>query len=96
MLLTLVIIISSAAAAAAAAQVAFLDEIFKANSAVLNSLLTILNERVFDNGSKRLPVPLLAVVGASNELPDRYSWYIRYRVTVLLWYCCIMIPFRGV
>ena len=80
MLLTLVIIISSAAAAAAAAaaQVAFLDEIFKANSAVLNSLLTILNERVFDNGSMRLPVPLLAVVGASNELPDRYSRYTRY------------------
>lgn len=52
------------------ADVAFLDEIFKANSAILNSLLTILNEREFDNGSTRVRVPLLAVVGASNELPE--------------------------
>lgn len=49
--------------------VAFLDEIFKANSAILNALLTILNEREFDNGSTRLRVPLLCVVGASNEVP---------------------------
>eukprot|EP01041_Mallomonas_annulata_P004719 gene4719-9363_t len=52
------------------ATVAFLDEIFKANSAILNSLLTILNERQFDNGNKRSTVPLLAVVAASNELPE--------------------------
>jgi hypothetical protein len=52
------------------ASVAFLDEIFKANSAILNSLLTILNERRFDNGNERVAVPLLAVVAASNELPD--------------------------
>jgi hypothetical protein len=44
--------------------------VFKANSAVLNSLLTILNERLFDNGNARVPVPLLCLVGASNELPD--------------------------
>lgn len=52
------------------ASVAFLDEIFKANSAILNSLLTILNERQFDNGKKREKIPLLAVVAASNELPE--------------------------
>lgn len=52
------------------ATVAFLDEIFKANSAILNSLLTILNERRFDNGNARVEVPLMAVVAASNELPD--------------------------
>lgn len=53
-----------------AATVAFLDEIFKANSAILNSLLTLLNEREFDNGSKRVRTPLVAVIGASNELPQ--------------------------
>ena len=52
------------------AEVAFIDEIFKANSAILNALLTILNERLFDNGTDRLPVPLLCLVGASNELPE--------------------------
>lgn len=52
------------------AQVAFLDEVFKANSAILNALLTLLNERVFDNGTRRLTVPLVTVVGASNETPE--------------------------
>lgn len=52
------------------AHVAFLDEIFKANSAILNALLTLLNEREFDNGAKRIRTPLVAVIGASNELPD--------------------------
>ncbi|KAK9830840.1 hypothetical protein WJX74_009470 [Apatococcus lobatus] len=52
------------------AEVAFVDEIFKANSAILNALLTLLNERLFDNGSKRIDVPLLCLVGASNELPE--------------------------
>ncbi len=51
------------------AAIAFIDEIFKANSAILNALLTILNEREFDNGEQRVKVPLISVVGASNELP---------------------------
>lgn len=51
------------------ASVAFLDEVFKANSAILNALLGLLNERVFDNGRERLSVPLVSVVGASNEVP---------------------------
>jgi MoxR-like ATPase len=50
--------------------VAFLDEIFKANSAILNSLLTILNERQFDNGNTRNRIPLISVIAASNELPE--------------------------
>lgn len=52
------------------ASIAFLDEIFKANSAILNALLTLLNEREFDNGTQRSKVPLVAVIGASNELPE--------------------------
>ncbi len=43
-------------------EVAFIDEIFKANSAILNALLTLLNERLFDNGNQRLRVPLLCLV----------------------------------
>jgi MoxR-like ATPase len=52
------------------ARIAFLDEIFKSNSAILNSLLTIMNERLFDQGSRREPVPLELLIGASNELPE--------------------------
>lgn len=52
------------------ASIAFLDEIFKANSAILNSLLTLLNEREFDNGTQRIHTPLICVIGASNELPE--------------------------
>jgi MoxR-like ATPase len=52
------------------AHIAFLDEIFKANSSILNALLTIINERQFHNGRARVEVPLLSLFGASNELPD--------------------------
>ena len=67
------------------AGVAFLDEVFKANSAILNALLTLLNEREFDNGSVRLAVPLVSVVGASNEVPDDdalTAFYDRFLVRV--------------
>jgi MoxR-like ATPase len=53
------------------AQVAFLDEVFKANSAILNSLLSIMNERQFSNGNPTPDaVPLEMVIGASNEAPE--------------------------
>src|SRR6202166_2240530 len=52
------------------AHIAFLDEIFKANSSILNALLTLINERLFHNGRERVIVPLITMFGASNELPD--------------------------
>jgi MoxR-like ATPase len=55
------------------AGIAFLDEVFKANSAILNALLTLLNEREFDNGTQRVRTPLVCVVAASNEVPDDES-----------------------
>jgi len=48
----------------------FLDELLNANSAVLNSLLTVLNERIFRRGRETRPLPLVMTVGASNHLPD--------------------------
>ena len=52
------------------AHVAFLDEVFKASSAILNTLLSVMNERVFHDGEKPVNVPLLSMVGATNELPE--------------------------
>ena len=52
------------------AHIAFLDEIFKANSSILNSILTLINERLFHNGKEIVKVPLLTLFGASNELPE--------------------------
>ncbi len=52
------------------AHVAFLDEVFKANSAILNALLAVLNERLFHQGTEVMQVPLLSLFAASNELPD--------------------------
>ena len=52
------------------AHIAFLDEIFKANSSILNALLTLINERLFHNGKEIARVPLLTLFGASNELPE--------------------------
>jgi MoxR-like ATPase len=52
------------------AEIVFLDEIFKANSAILNSLLNLLNERRFTNGATVMRVPLISVFAASNEVPN--------------------------
>ncbi|HBE68260.1 MAG TPA: ATPase [Planctomycetaceae bacterium] len=48
----------------------FLDELLNANSAILNSLLLALNERVFRRGKETVPLPMLMAVGASNRLPE--------------------------
>jgi MoxR-like ATPase len=52
------------------ASIAFIDEVFKANSAILNALLTLLNEREFDNGAGRQHCPLISVIGATNAVPE--------------------------
>jgi len=51
------------------AEVVFLDEIFKANSAILNSLLSLLNARRFTHGNVTVRVPLISMYAASNEVP---------------------------
>ena len=48
----------------------FLDEIWKANSAILNSLLTLVNERLYHEAGHVVSVPLLSLFGASNETPE--------------------------
>lgn len=52
------------------ASMIFLDEIFNANSAILNSLLTALNEKIFRRGKETKKLPALMFVGASNVLPE--------------------------
>lgn len=52
------------------ASLVFLDELLNANSAILNGLLMVLNERVFRRGKERWDLPTLMVVGASNHLPQ--------------------------
>ncbi len=71
-------------------RIVFLDEIFKANSSILNTLLTILNERVFHNGLKREKTPLISLIGASNELPfendELTALYDRFLIRMVVGY----------
>lgn len=55
------------------ADLAFLDEVFLGSSAILNTLLALLNERTFRRGKSTLRVPLRVCVGASNALPTEDS-----------------------
>src|SRR5438128_10787822 len=52
------------------AEFVFLDELFNANSAILNNLLTVLNERVYRRGLETHRLPLLSLFSASNHLPE--------------------------
>lgn len=67
------------------ANVAFLDECFKANSAVLNSLLTIMNEKYFFNDGVQ-KVPLISLFGASNEYAEENSLEALYDRFLLRWH----------
>ncbi len=71
-------------------QIAFLDEIFKASSSILNALLTILNERIYHNGTEVQHVPLRSLIAASNELPTEQeelsALYDRFLIRVFVDY----------
>jgi len=67
------------------ANISFVDEIFKANSAVLNNLLTIMNEKLFFN-EKVQKVPLISLIGASNEYYEDGSLMALYDRFLLRWH----------
>jgi len=52
------------------AEIVFLDEVFKCNDGVLNSLLTALNERKYTNEGRTYPIPTISFFAASNEIPN--------------------------
>jgi MoxR-like ATPase len=70
-------------------QYAFIDEIFKARSAMLTALLSLLNERVYMEEGKAQPTLLKAIIGASNEFPDEESGALadRFAMFIPVSYC---------
>lgn len=52
------------------ADLAFLDEVFEGSSAILNALLTLINERTFYNGSRPEPSKLITLLGSTNDVPN--------------------------
>ena len=84
------------------AEVLFADEIWKANSAILNSFLSLINERIFHNGSVMMKCPLVSLFAASNEPPaddslsalyDRF--FLRFEVDYLRSDDNLLKVFRG-
>lgn len=72
------------------ANIVFLDEIFKSNSSILNSLLTILNEKVYHNGNLKEETDIYSIISASNELPtdsgELMALYDRFLLRVVVDY----------
>lgn len=60
------------------AEIAFLDEVFNASSAILNTLLTLMNERIIYDGYNEIPVPLWTLIGASNTVPEEQEYQALY------------------
>jgi MoxR-like ATPase len=60
------------------AEIAFLDEIFNASSAILNTLLTLMNERVIYDGYREIQIPLWTLISASNAVPDEPEYRALY------------------
>lgn len=55
------------------AHIAFLDELFRGSSAILNSLLTLLNERTFNNGKQNVQTPIQSIIAATNTWAEEES-----------------------
>jgi hypothetical protein len=78
------------------AEIAFLDEIFRGGSHILNTLLTILNERKYHNGQTTVDVPLIGFIGAANSAPhseDLKAFFDRFPVRI--WVKSILDSPRG-
>ena len=52
------------------ADIAFFDEIFNANSAILNTLLSVLNERCYYDGNAKIPLPMVSAIAATMTISD--------------------------
>ena len=66
--------------------IAFLDEIWKASSSIINALLTLANERIFKNGTVEKKCPIISIFTASNELPENGELNAAYDRFLLRYY----------
>ena len=75
---------------AADSQIVLLDEVFKGGPAILNSLLSLMEERILDNDGAVHHAPLISMLGASNELPNKEdgldAFHDRFNIRLLFTY----------